>query len=95
MGDTLPDEVAGSSARSFDVTCSVNDRNSSSYLSNGIEDDIFLDISIIIVVVVVSLTLNEGGGRKDWPTRDCFDESPEILFRSSLEREERWMECKK
>ena len=36
------EEVAGSSERSLDVTCSVRERNSSSYRSKGTEDDMIL-----------------------------------------------------
>ena len=46
VDDDEEEEVEGSSGRSFEVTCSVNERNSSSYRSKGIDDDIFTILCI-------------------------------------------------
>ena len=57
--DDDEEEVEGSSGRSLEVTCSVNERNSSSYRSNGIDDDmVIIYIVLLFVGLVYSSAVN-------------------------------------
>ena len=65
-GDELLEAVVeGSSGRSLEVTCSVRERNSSSYRSNGMEDD------ILVVAVLLEVCGEDRGGFMSLWRRVC------------------------